>query len=244
MTSKQLKGVRKVILASDFKGWKKGEYLWLGISLLTTVSASIYLRAGTMSIIAMIINIICVVLLAKGKVSNFIFSIIGSILYGYITYSNAIYGDAIMRVVYNIPMGIFGYLTWKKNKVSADDDVEFRVLTTKQRVLGIIGVIIAIATLAGILHLIHGNNVILDATTTILGIVALFLMSKRYTENWYLWILVNAISVLLWLKVGNISPETVATLLMWVVFLLNSIFGTINWKKQCKLKAKAVPNYV
>lgn len=232
-----------MILANDFKGWKKGEYLWLVISLITTVSASIYLKAGAVSIIAMIINIICVVLLAKGKVSNFIFSIIGSLLYGYITYSNAIYGDAIMRVVYNIPMGIFGYLTWKKNKVKTDDDVEFRLLTTKQRFLGGIGTIIAVGVLASILHLIHGNNVILDATTTILGIIALFLMSKRYTENWYLWILVNAISVILWLRVGNISPETVATLLMWVVFLLNSIFGTINWRKQCQLKEKAVPNY-
>ncbi|MCS5421113.1 MULTISPECIES: nicotinamide mononucleotide transporter [Psychrilyobacter] len=46
-------------------------------------------------------------------------------------------------------------------------------------------------------------------------IVALFLMSKRYTENWYLWILVNAISVILWLRVGDISSETVATLLMY-----------------------------
>ncbi len=233
-----------MILASDFKGWKKGEYLWLGISLLTTVSASIYLKAGIVSIVAMIINIICVVLLAKGKVSNFIFSIIGSILYGYITYSNAIYGDAIMRIVYNIPMGIFGYISWKKNKVKADADVEFRILTPKQRFLGGIGVIIAVGILAGILHLIHGNNVILDAATTILGIIALFLMSKRYTENWYLWILVNAISVILWLRVGNISPETVATLLMWVVFLLNSIFGTINWKKQCRSKEKSVLNYV
>ena len=232
-----------MILASDFKGWKKGEYLWLGISLITTVSASIYLKAGAMSIIAMIINIICVVLLAKGKVSNFIFSIVGSLLYGYITYSNAIYGDAIMRVVYNIPMGIFGYLAWKKNKVKADDDVEFRMLTTKQRIIGGIGIIIAIGTLAGILHLIHGNNVVLDATTTVLGIVALFLMSKRFTENWYLWILVNAISVILWLRVGNISSETVATLLMWIVFLLNSIFGTLSWKKQCKLAEGSVPNY-
>jgi nicotinamide mononucleotide transporter len=229
-----------MILTSDFKGWKKLEYIWFAVSLITTVSASIYLKAGAMSIIAMIINIICVILLAKGKVSNFIFSIVGSILYGYITYSNAIYGDAIMRFVYNIPMGIYGYMVWKNNKVKADDDVEFRMLTTKERIFGGLGVIVAIAALASFLQLINGNNVILDATTTILGITALFLMSKRYTENWYLWILVNAISVILWLKVGNISPETVATLLMWVVFLLNSIFGTINWKRQCKLSEVTV----
>ncbi len=229
-----------MILTSDFKGWKKLEYIWFAVSLITTVSASIYLKAGAMSIIAMIINIICVILLAKGKVSNFIFSIVGSILYGYITYSNAIYGDAIMRFVYNIPMGIYGYMVWKNNKVKADDDVEFRMLTTKERIFGGLGVIVAIAALASFLQLINGNNVILDATTTILGITALFLMSKRYTENWYLWILVNAISVILWLKIGNISPETVATLLMWVVFLLNSIFGTINWKRQCKLSEVTV----
>ena len=86
---------------------------------------------------------------------------------------------------------------------------------------------------AFILHLLGGKLVLLDASTTVLSIVAMILMAARLKEQWYLWIVVNIISIYMWVQafvLGN--PDGIATLLMWSVFLLNAVYGLIKWHKR------------
>lgn len=71
-----------------------------------------------------------------------------------------------------------------------------------------------------------------DSTSTVLSVVAMVLMAFRYVEQWYLWIIVNIVSIIMWLDVASTNEgQGVAILLMWVVFLLNAVFGLVNWKR-------------
>ncbi len=79
---------------------------------------------------------------------------------------------------------------------------------------------------------------VMDATTVILQIVAEVLLIFMYAEQWPLWIAVNVITSLIWGIVIWTDPTSVGyavpTLVMWLAFLVNSVYGMIVWYRNSR----------
>ena len=54
--------------------------------------------------VAGIAGVLCVVLVAKGNIWNYLFGIINVSMYAYISYKAALYGDAALNALYYVPM--------------------------------------------------------------------------------------------------------------------------------------------
>ena len=54
-------------------------------------------------------------------------------------------------------------------------------------------------------------------------------MMMRYREQWLLWIIIDAITVVMWILVGDFIMVT-----MWAVYLINAFYGYYNWTKIAK----------
>jgi len=52
-------------------------------------------------------------------------------------------------------------------------------------------------------------------------------MAFRYREQWMLWIIVNIVSVIMWVNIGD--PMMI---LMWSAYLINAIYGFVKWSKK------------
>ena len=79
---------------------------------------------------------------------------------------------------------------------------------------------------------IGGEFTLVDATSTVLSVIATILMLARYTEQWIMWVIVNVVSVVLWVMALMSGGEGAVTLLvMWIAYLFNSIYGYVNWRK-------------
>jgi nicotinamide mononucleotide transporter len=99
------------------KDWNKFEKVWLFSFLAIIIAATVYSSAtGTdysstenillnwvVSPISAVTGILCVVLAAKGKISNWAYGIVNSVLYGYLAYRSGYYGDAIINIIYFLP---------------------------------------------------------------------------------------------------------------------------------------------
>ena len=59
----------------------------------------------------------------------------------------------------------------------------------------------------------------------------MLLMAKLYMEQWFLWILVNIASIVLWAYALLNGGNEITLLLMWIAYLINAIYGWINWIK-------------
>ena len=90
-----------------------------------------------------------------------------------------------------------------------------------------------------VLKMLGGNLPLVDSMSTVLSITAQILMIKRFTEQWILWIVVDAVSVIMWAAAFINGTDTVAVLLMWVVYLINAILMFIKWYKGSKKTAEA-----
>jgi nicotinamide mononucleotide transporter len=65
-----------------------------------------------------------------------------------------------------------------------------------------------------------------DSFITSLSIVATWMLARKIYEHWYLWIVVNAGSVLLFIIKG-LYP----TIILYIVYLVMSFAGLRQWKK-------------
>lgn len=222
-----LLGIDKVI--EDFKGWSFMEYLWMFIVISSGIGLSLYWGDTTIGMISMVTNILCVVLVAKGRISSYFWGLIGVVTYAYVSYQSKIYGDVMLNVIYFFPMQFVGYYLWKKNM--GNTEVEKKYLTLKQKLYGVLVCAVSIYAWSLMLKMLGGNVPVLDATSTVLSIIAMALLSFGYAEQWTLWIIVNLVSISMWVSVAMIGEGSVAMLVMWVTFLLNSIFGYIKWKR-------------
>ena len=90
-----------------------------------------------------------------------------------------------------------------------------------------------------ILKRIGGALPFFDSFSTVASIIAMILAIKMFAEQWLLWIFVDIITIIMWASAFySAETESVATLLMWCIYLLNAIFMYIKWQKEAKTKLK------
>ena len=77
-----------------------------------------------------------------------------------------------------------------------------------------------------------GSFAFMDSLTTVVSVIASMRYLLRYSEQWLMWVIVNALSIIMWIMVFA-SGDTTALLIivMKTVNLLNSLYGYMNWKK-------------
>lgn len=217
---------------TDFKGWSTKEYIWLFTAPSIICAISIIMGGGWIEFICSVTSIIGAILVAKGKISSYVWGFIGTALYLYISYEYKLYGETITYAILFLPMQVSGYFYWIRNKKESNTDVIMKVMSTKQRICLFIGTAVAIVAYAGFLRYLEGSMPGLDSATAILSIVATTLMVMRYAEQWLIWILVNTVAIVLWvLAVMHHQDQGFAVLAMWCTFWLNSLFGWYQWHK-------------
>lgn len=140
-----------------------------------------------------------------------------------------IYGDLGLNGIYLI-MTIYGWYNWKfggENKSELPITNCSKNLWLSLSIISITGIIL----LALFLKFYTNSQVpILDAITTIISLVAQWLICRKIIQCWHLWFLVDALYVGLYLFKG--IP---AHALLNVVYLTMAITGYYSWKRNLVL---------
>ncbi len=193
--------------------------------------------------IAGIAGVLCVVLVAKGSIWNYLFGIINVSMYAYISYKASIYGDAVLNAFYYVPMQFVGFWQWRKRGAAISDaqtdggsvQVKARRFSWKHRTILALGCTVAVIAVGYVLDYFGDPQPYKDSTTTVLSIVAPAVMAHAFMAQWVLWIITNIISIIMW-AICVIRGEAHAgvMVIMWVFYLLNSINGFRVWLKLSK----------
>ena len=224
-----------------FKGWTWFERIWL--LLFSIVNVFLYLKwdSGLIGLISAMSGMLCVVLVAKGKISNFVFGIVNTATYAYISYGYGLYGESMLNALFYLPTQFIGLWMWQRhrsvNKVR-DEDIEIKRLSVKGWAIVIASVVVGAYAYMHVLMALDAQQVRIDSVAVVMSVVAQILLTLRYAEQWVLWILVNLLSIVLWVVTLSQSGGSDYTMpVMWTAFLINSIYGWINWLKLQQGKA-------
>ena len=179
--------------------------------------------------IAAISGIFCVVLCAKGRKSQYIWGLLNVIGYVIIAFINKYYGEVMLNALYYLPSQFIGYYLWNKNSNEENGDVKGKKLTLVQSLVLVGFITVGVLGYKLVLDYLGGTGTLLDSASTVTSVVANALMMMRYREQWLLWIIIDAITVVMWLLVGDFIMVT-----MWAVYLINAFYGYYNWTKIAK----------
>jgi nicotinamide mononucleotide transporter len=217
------------------KSWTRFERAWLFTFTMINVYLFFAWSDSLIGLISSFSGMLCVVLVAKGKISNYYFGIIQTLTYAYIAYGYGLYGEAMLNALFYFPIQFIGIYLWRKNKTESGvkgEDVKVRSLSKMGWLYTLLTIFILTIGYGFFLKYLGGNNVWTDSATNVLSIAAQIMMLKRLTEQWILWIAVNVLSIFLWLSaLLSQGGNDFSMLVMWSAFLVNSIYGYLNWRK-------------
>jgi len=217
------------------KEWAVFEKSWLVASVLLLIIASVIWKSPWYGFVASISGMVCVVLAAKGKISNYWFGIVNCLFYAYVAYGWQLYGEVMLNIIYFLPMQFVGLFFWSRKNNKSNDGIKVKFLTNSQRIKAIIITVSCVILYKIFLTKINGNIPWVDSTSTILSIIAMLLMTKLYMEQWVLWIIVDIVSVIMWfIVVFKQGSNDIGVLIMWIAFLINAIYGFVNWVSMYK----------
>ena len=224
-----------------FKEWTWFERIWLMV--FTAINVYLYVKwdSGFIGLVSAMTGMMCVVLVAKGKISNFLFGVINTATYAYISYGYGLYGESMLNALFYLPTQFIGLWMWQRhrsvNKVR-DEDIEIKRLSVKGWAIVVASVVVGAYAYMHVLMALDAQQVRIDSVAVVMSVVAQILLTLRYAEQWVLWILVNLLSIVLWVVTLSQSGGSDYTMpVMWTAFLINSIYGWINWLKLQQGKA-------
>ena len=232
----------KKYLKSELTGWKPFDIIWLIIATAVILGLSIYWEDTWVSLLAAVTGTWCVIFTGKGKRSSFIFGIINVVFYAIVAFQAKYYGEVMLNALYYFPMNFVGWFAWKKHMNDKTGEVIKERLTLRKSAVVYTLTAVAIFIYGFILDRLGGNLPYIDSMSTVISVVAQILSIKRLMEQWVLWIVVDVVTVVMWAVHFAQGGETIATLAMWSVYLVNAVIMFVRWYKESKTspRGKAV----
>lgn len=183
-------------------------------------------------LIGTLFGFISVILAARADILTWPTGIINEAAFFILFYQVHLYSDMYLQV-YFLGVTIYGWYYWKNQ----NDSRSITALSKKWRLRILLFLVVATLLSGYFISKVHlyfpglfsqpASYPYWDALTTMTSIVATILLSRKVIETWVLWIIVDLISVVLYLLKGI---HLVA--IEYFIFLIICIVGAINWSKK------------
>ena len=179
-------------------------------------------------VIAVIFGLLSVIYSRKQNILVFPTGIISVIIYVYICQQFGLYADMGINFFYFI-MSIYGWYNWTHQKGEVKSRAITRTSKKEKIYLSILGIVLFIIIRFILISYTDSSVPNIDAITTSIFLIGMWLMSLKKLENWTLWIIGDIISIPLYAYKG-----LVLTSMQYAVFLIIAVMGYITWKNSIK----------
>lgn len=194
--------------------------MWRAVPLLP--------RMATIDIIAAVLTLANVLLIVRRSLWNYPFGLAAVAISAAVFWRERLYSDVVLQVFFFV-VQLYGWWVWARHRVE-DGTVAVTWLTWPQR-----GAAVAVTAAASIAWgaLMHRyTDAALpwwDAANLMLSVAAQLLMSRRYGENWLLWIAVNVNATGLYAAKG-----LTAFTALYAALTAIAIWGLVDWQRAAR----------
>lgn len=221
-------------IKKELQGWGKFERILFPLEILLIILISFLMNDSKVALISAVCGISYSILAGKGKISCYFFGLCGTLCYSFISFKNALYGNLALYLMYYFPMQIFGIFKWKEHLKKDSQEIIKTKLSFIEKIGYLISSILFISIAYFILLYFKDQSPLIDSVTSVLSVIGLILTVKRCVEQWYVWLIVNGLSIIMWVKAYMNGSNCFATILMWVTYFILAIYFLYVWKKELK----------
>ena len=168
----------------------------------------------------------------RASIYLWVASIIMPAIYLYVYYNAGLYADFGINIYYLL-IALYGWAAWRYGfhlfGSKKKEEKELAITHTPKRVWGKLA-LTYIAAQCVITYILvnHTDSTVpwWDSFTTALSIVGMWMLARKYIEQWWVWLVVDAVSAWLYIYKGLYF-----TAVLYAVYAIISIFGYFKWRK-------------
>lgn len=223
-------------IKESIKYFSNGELtLWSSSVLLIIGSFMIFDRENYMTLFASLIGATALIFNAKGNPAGQALIIIFSIFYAVISYSFAYYGEMITYLGMSAPMAVIALISWLRNPYNGNR-AEVKVNRIKGREIAFMLVLTVIVTAAFyfILKALGTKNLTASTVSVTTSFIAAYLTFRRSPFYALAYAANDVILLILWTLATISDISYLSVIICFIMFLINDIYGFINWSKMQK----------
>ncbi len=196
-----------------------------------------YINEHALDIVTTILGLVYILLEYRASIWLWLVGILMPLLDIWLYWTHGLYGDAGMAVYYTLA-AVYGWAVWlraRRNNGAGGKAMELPVTHMQRRLYlpacifffaawGVTYIVLATCT--------NSSVPLLDAFTNALSFVGLWALSRKYIEQWFFWIAVDA--VCFYLYVVKDIPFKAG---LYGLYVFIAIAGYFKWKKMMKESA-------
>ena len=171
-------------------------------------------------------GLLCIWLASLEKISNYAFGLINVTLFAIIFFQIQLYASLLLQLFF-FAANIYGWYAWSRQTQTQEAALQIRWLPLPKALAWLAVCVVAIGLMTIYINPVFavltkvavslmqslGMNVSMpelqpdafpfwDSCMMVLSIVAMILMTRKYVENWLLWVVINVISVVIFALQG------------------------------------------
>lgn len=200
-----------------------------------------------------VFGLLCIWFASQEKTINYLFGLVNVTLFAIIFYQIQLYGILLLQLFF-FCANLYGWYAWTRPDQQTGDTLKVRWLSKQKlaftaavSVLGIGLMTVYIDPVFALFAQVSVDTLNLfgaglaqpvlepdafpfwDSVMTVLSVVAQILMTRKYVENWILWVLINVVSV------GIYAAQGVYALsIEYIILLFIAANGTHQWMRTAK----------
>ncbi len=205
---------------------------WLETLLTSVQIMSLWELTAVVSAIAYLL------LAIREKVLCWLFAFLSTAIYTVLFWDVSLLMDSALNVYYMV-MAVFGWYQWTHGggdarstgeQAGTDQHLSIRSMSRHQHGL-MITAIVMLSAGSGYLLGEHSHAAwpYIDSFTTWASVITTYLVTRKYLQNWLYWIVIDAVSVPLYIERG-----LGLTALLFAAYIIMAGLGYFSWRRHCQ----------
>lgn len=217
----------------NLKYFSKVEWaLWTSSLLLIIISFLAFGGDGYLTLVASLVGATSLIYCAKGNPIGQVLMIIFGALYGIISYSFAYFGEMITYLGMTVPMAILALVTWLKNPYKNNKSEVAVNKISKQEIVFMLCLSVLVTIIFYFILKALGTANLLPSTVSVTtSFIAAYLTFRRSPYYALVYAMNDVVLIVLWVMASFSDMSYVSTVVCFIIFLFNDLYGFISWKR-------------
>ena len=192
--------------------------------LLASLAEQVGATTG-LEFVAVLFAILYLVLAIRQNIWCWLCAMVSTAIYIWLFIVARLYMESVLNSFYFV-MAVYGWFVWRSGE-SDDDALPVTIWAAKTHLSAIFAISLLSVT-GGFLLTRYSDAAwpYVDSATTFAAIWATFLVARKVLENWWYWLVIDAVSVLIYWSRG-----LELTALLFVAYVVMIPIGLVSWTR-------------
>lgn len=190
-------------------------------------------------LLATLTGLVVMVMQITQSIALWYFNIISATLLGINFFATEVYAYAVFQIYY-VVVSAYGLYEWKHGKSDDNSELPIQLMRAKDWLVSVAVIIVGTPILANGLWMLGSDVAFIDALITIISAVATFLLTKKFLQYWYFWIVADSVYVAMVLSQGQ--TDLYPTVILYSCYIISAVIGIFAWRNMYRKQEERYGN--